>query len=142
MKLTWPPPNRSAGMLDGLGLMGLVGLVIARFIPVARWVPFWGCSLRRATGWPCPGCGLTRAADRFAHGDFHGALDANPLGTVAAAVLAVLAVWTVLHLAFKVPTPDLTLTAREGRWARNAAILLALLNYAYVVVRTRHPEWL
>ena len=61
VQVSWPPRNRSIGPLDVLGIVGLGGLLVARFIPVARLIPFWGCGFRRITGFPCPGCGLSRA---------------------------------------------------------------------------------
>jgi len=137
-----PPPNRRFGLLDALGLTGLVGLAVARWVPIARLVPFWGCALRDATGWPCPGCGLTRAADRFAHGNFAGAFQANPLGTVAAALFALCAVAMVLHLAFRMPLPEVTLSAPEARRLRWGLLVALVLNYAFVIVQTRFPHLL
>ncbi len=137
MTLTWGPKSRSISAFDVLGLVGLVGLFTARFIPVAKLIPFWGCGFRKVTGYPCPGCGLTRAADHFAHLDFFGAFKANPLGTFGAAVFAVLAVWTVLHLAFKVPTPSVWLEDRQWKLLRNVAIVLFALNYAFVIAEHR-----
>jgi hypothetical protein len=139
VKLTWSAPNRSLGFVDALGVMGLLGLLVARFIPIAKLIPGWGCALRQTTGWPCLGCGLTRAADRFAHGNLLGAMAANPLGTAAAALFALAALWTVLHLTFKLPTPDLVLAPRETLWVRLGLLALVLLNYAYVIVSTRFP---
>lgn len=139
MKLTWSARNRSLGFVDALGVMGLLGLLVARFIPIAKLIPGWGCALRQTTGWPCLGCGLTRAADRFAHGHLVGALSANPLGTTAAALFALAALWMVLHLAFKLPTPDLSLGPRETFWVRLGLVALVLLNYAFVIVSTRFP---
>lgn len=139
MQVTWPKPNRTFGPFDVLGLVGLGGLFVARFIPVARIIPFWGCMFRRVTGIPCPGCGLTRAADHFAHFHWLTALKSNPLGTVAAACFALLAVWTLLHLAFRVPFPDIELSDRDWRIARYAAIAGFALNYAFVVVMHRFP---
>lgn len=141
MQLTWSAPNRRFEFLDALGVLGLVGLLVARFIPVAR-LPFWGCTLRSRTGWPCLGCGLTRAADRVSHGNLLGALDANPLGALGAMAFALLAIASLLHLLFKLPVPELTLSPKEAtrlRWALGVAVLF---NYAYVVVRTRFPELL
>ncbi len=92
------------------------------------------------TGFPCPGCGLTRVADHFSHLHFDKALEANPLGTVAAAGFAVLAVWTVLHLALRVPFPIVVLTEREWKVVRYAAIILFIVNYAAVIVLQRFPE--
>ena len=139
MQLSWPKPNRTLGPLDVLGLVGLAGLLVARFIPVARIIPFWGCAFRRVTGWPCPGCGLTRAADHFSHLHWLTAVKSNPLGTLAAAGFAVLAVWTLIHLAFKVPFPDITLSGREWRVLRYAAVIAFGLNYAFVIVQHRFP---
>ena len=122
MRLSWPSPNRKFCTLDAMGLVGLAGLLIARFIPVAKLIPFWGCAFRRITGWPCPGCGLTRVADHFAHFDFLAAFVSNPAGALAAALFAAAVVWSALHLAFKVPVPELILDERE--WDTLRAIVI------------------
>ncbi len=140
MKVFLPPRNRSFGTVDILGLAGLVGLLVARYIPVARIIPFWGCVLREQTGWPCLGCGLTRVADRVAHFNFVGAWEANPLGTVAAVFFALAAVATLLHLVFAMPIPEVVLSPREWQVVRVALPVLILVNYAYVVVKTRFPH--
>ena len=137
MKVIVPPRNRSFGALDALGVVGLVGLLIARFVPVAKLIPFWGCSFRKLTGYPCPGCGLTRAADRFAHFHWLRALEANPLGTAAALFFATCVVLSLLHLVFGMPVPELVLDERESRRARWAFGVLVVANYAFVVVGHR-----
>jgi len=142
VKFNVPAPNRKFGVVDTLGLVGLVGLLIARYIPVARLIPFWGCMLRQTTGWPCLGCGLTRVADRVAHFNIPGALQANPLGTVAALLFALAAVAMVLHMAFAMPIPELELTPREWSRVRIALSVLVVVNYAFVVVQTRFPHLL
>ena len=138
MKVRWPAPNRVFGFVDAMGITGAAGYLVARFIPVAR-LPFWGCAIRQTTGWPCPGCGLTRVADRMAHLNVAGAWDANPLGTVAAALFLVFIAATVAHLAFKVPMPEVELTPREWYWVRVTLAVLVVVNYAAVVVKTRFP---
>jgi hypothetical protein len=45
------------------------------------------CSIKRWTGWECPGCGGTRCANRLLDGDLPGALAMNPL-VVLLALLA------------------------------------------------------
>lgn len=139
MKFHVPKPNRTLGTIDYVGLVGLAGLLVARYIPVAKLIPFWGCVLRERTGWPCLGCGLTRVADRVAHFNFSGAFAVNPLGTVAALFFALAAVVMVLHLVFKMPVPEVSLSPREWTVVKVAAPLLLLVNYAYVVVATRFP---
>ncbi len=142
MKVFIPPPNRRFGFVDALGLAGVVGLLVARYIPIAKIIPFWGCALREQTGWPCLGCGLTRVADHVSHLHFARAWEANPLGTVAALLFALLAVVTVLHLVFKMPVPELRLSPREWTWVRYGLPVVILINYAYVVVKTKFPHLL
>ena len=139
MRLSWTGRDRQFGSVDALGVTGLVGLLVARFIPVARLVPFWGCVIRQHTGWPCPGCGLTRAADRFAHGHFAWAWEANPLGTVAAGLFALAVVASFVHLAFAAPRPEVTLTPREAFAARVGLGVALALNYGFVILKTRFP---
>jgi len=138
VRVHWPAPNRVFGFIDAMGVTGVVGLLVARFVPVAK-LPFWGCAIRQATGWPCLGCGLTRVADRMSHFNVAGAWDANPLGTVGAALFMVAVVATVLHLGLKVPLPSVELTPREKFWARSALAVMVVVNYAFVVVKTRFP---
>ena len=45
------------------------------------------CPLRLVTGIPCPICGTTTAGARLGRGDVFGALAANPVTVVAAALL-------------------------------------------------------
>lgn len=135
MKVDWPKPNRNPGAVDFLGLLGLLGFAIARFIPVAKWLPFWGCPLRQRTGYPCPGCGLTRVAERVAHGNLSGAWEANPLGTMAALAFAVMGLWALAHLIFKVPVPNLSLTHREGWWFRVGLVIALAINYGAMLIR-------
>jgi hypothetical protein len=116
-----------------MAVVGLFGFLVARYVPVARIVPFWGCTFRSLTGIPCPGCGLTRVADRMAHFNLVGALHANPLGTVAAAGFAVAIVVSALHLALKLPVPELLLTHQEWRRVRWGAVALFAANYLWVV---------
>lgn len=139
MKVFIPPPNRSPSLVDALGLAGLIGLLVARYIPVAKLIPFWGCVLREQTGWPCLGCGLTRVADHVSHFHFLKAWEANPLGTVFALVFALLAVVMVLHLVFKVPVPEVQLSPREWQWVRFGLPVVILVNYTYVVMKTKFP---
>lgn len=141
MTITWPRPNRTVGFIDALALTGLTGLLVARFVPVAR-LPFWGCVLRQHTGWPCPGCGLTRAAERVAHFNIAGAWDANPLGTMAALSFVVTIVLSVLHLVFKMPLPILATSRKEARMMRITLAALVVINYGYVILKTRFPALL
>ena len=141
MQLVLPARNRTLGTIDALGIVGVVGLLIARYVPLAKIIPFWGCTFRQTTGVPCPGCGLTRVADRVAHFNFIGALHANPLGTVAAVVFALSVVATIVHLVFGVPLPEVKLSETEWKRFRWVAIGLFFANYAFVVFAYRVLHW-
>jgi hypothetical protein len=141
VQLVLPPRNRTLGTVDALGLIGLIGLLVGRYVPVALIIPFWGCTFRETTGIPCPGCGLTRVADRVAHFNVTGAFMANPLGTVVAVLFAVAVVAMVVHLVFGVPMPELELTDAEWRRVRWVALGLFLANYGFVVFSYRVLHW-
>jgi hypothetical protein len=142
VKLSFPARGRRPDTLDALGLIGLVGLLVARYVPVARIVPFWGCVLRERTGWPCPGCGLTRVADHVSHGNLAAAWAANPLGTVAALLFALAALAALLHLVFGVRLPRVELTERETQVLGAALLVLFLVNYAWMIVQAKFPQLL
>lgn len=110
-------------------LVGLAGL--AAFVVLAVWQPTGGaensiCLFRRATGIPCPGCGLTRGFAALAKGHFGQAFEFHPFVFVLALeALAAYLVWG--WLAFKGhPWPE--------RWSRrvgplavgHVAVLIAL----------------
>lgn len=139
MELAWSRPQRSFGFLDALGVMGALGLLVARFVPVAR-LPFWRCELRALTGWPCLGCGLTRAADHLAHGNVASAFLSNPIGAVAGILFALAALYALLHALVPLPAPEVRVSdsaARRLRWMFGLAVLL---NWGFVIVQTRFPH--
>lgn len=49
------------------------------------------CPFRALTGYPCPGCGMTRAFSAIAHGELWRAVRYNPLSPLL--FLALIAVW-------------------------------------------------
>lgn len=62
------------------------------------------CAIRRITGRPCLGCGMTRALSRLARGDPRGAWQRNPRVVVVAPLLV--GVWlSALVDAFPLPAP-------------------------------------
>lgn len=141
MTLSWPRPNRTFCFVDALAVTGLVGFLVARFIPVAR-LPFWGCVLRQTTGVPCLGCGLTRVADRMAHFNVAGAWEANPLGTVAASLFVLAMVASGLHLAFAMPLPEVSLRPREASVLRVLVGVAVMVNWAFLVIKAKFPQLL
>ena len=71
----------------------LIGVVVASVV----WHPsdeggFVFCPFRRATGWPCPGCGLTRSFCALAKGHVAQSFAFHALGPVA---FGLVCVWIV-----------------------------------------------
>lgn len=64
-----------------------------------------GCLFRSVTGWPCPGCGMTRAWVSLLHGDVAGMFYHHPMAPLMPVLL--LYVWKDGRL---LPTP------RGDRW--------------------------
>ena len=136
MVLAWTPRERRFGFLHALGLAGVTALLVARFVPVAR-LSFWHCVIREHTGWPCPGCGLTRALDGLAHGRFGFAFGSNPLGALGGCLLATAAVVAVVQYAFRLSLPMPVPSAREARIGRWGLLAAVIANYVFVIVQTR-----
>jgi len=136
MTLDWTPRERRFTVLHALGLAGVMGLLVARFVPVAR-LPIWRCVFREHAGWPCPGCGLTRAADGLAHLRLGFAFESNPLGALVGCLLAGAAVLGLVQWALRLSLPVPRLSGPEARAGRAALVAAVLANYAFVIVQTR-----
>ncbi len=54
------------------------------------------CNFKRATGKPCPSCGMSSSFALFVRGDVVNSLEANPVGTLLAAFLAIFVPWSLL----------------------------------------------
>ncbi|KAB2836195.1 DUF2752 domain-containing protein [bacterium] len=90
--------------MRGLGAIAFVALLFgsAALLPSAWIEGLPLCMIREATGWDCPGCGLSRAFLAMFHGHWRQAFQLNALAPVIALYLAVLAA-------------DRFYTARRGR---------------------------
>jgi hypothetical protein len=128
------PKKPVVGYPEIYGIIGILLLLVARFIPLSR-LPFWGCPLRRLTGYPCLSCGMTRSFDWFLQGRFLDSLQVNPLG-FALAVSAVVGFAYCLIMPWRPPRMELSLSDRESTWARIVIVLILLANWGYLVIRT------
>jgi hypothetical protein len=108
--------------LTGLAAAAALLLLRATHLPAGR-ESTW-CLLRRLTGIPCPGCGLTRGFDQLADGDLWAAFVAHPLAPLIAVELVVgwLAWGLVIGGRLRVPTPR----AVHGLLFAHLAALVAL----------------
>jgi hypothetical protein len=88
--------GRSLGRWALAGAGGVAALLVLHV-----WTPpdgpgFIICPLRRFTGLPCPGCGMTRAFAHLAKGEWSAAIHDHPLAPLLAAELALAwAAWGV-----------------------------------------------
>lgn len=85
----------SSALARAFGLWVLAGLAaLGGFLLFRSWIPAPGaqntvCLLRRLSGLPCPGCGLTRAFAHLAKGEWSAAASDHPFAFVFAAELGV-----------------------------------------------------
>ena len=129
-----PFPIPRAALLAGALLIALG--IVAAALPGIENGPV-ACPFRAVTGFPCPTCGLTRAAHSLMRGDFDGALAVNPFDTIFLLVAVPLfaGLW-VANLAggFAVRI-SMSSAERRVAWALLAAVALA--NWAYVLITHR-----
>ena len=113
----------------------LLGLS-AMFAASALWRPSDDgiilCPFRAVTGYPCPGCGMTRAFSAIAHGELWRAVIYNPLSPLL--FLALLLVWayavaTVLNL------QGVTTALARLRPSNNASRLMLFVLLAWWIIR-------
>ncbi|MEQ8821388.1 MAG: DUF2752 domain-containing protein [Sumerlaeia bacterium] len=78
------------------GFIGLIGLLIAIFVMKPAGLGPSMCTLQKATGYPCPGCGLTRSVSSFAQGHPLWSFKFHPLGPPIAILFLATAVMAVL----------------------------------------------
>ncbi|RPD87697.1 DUF2752 domain-containing protein [Luteimonas sp. 100069] len=82
----------------GLALAAGGAWLLRTFDPNAPGNPFPACMFYSATGWHCPGCGLTRSLHALVHGDLPRAFSMNPLLLALLALAPLLAAW---HLGWR-----------------------------------------
>jgi hypothetical protein len=100
-------------------------------------LPWPRCTFLAVTGWPCFTCGATRAAVAFLHGDFGAAWLFNPLVFVGLCGLVAYDVYALVVLLARAPRLRVALTRpRAGRAVALAAVMVALVNWAYLLTRS------
>ena len=131
--------SRAPGDLSKiLALLGAISFSVAFTLDLnAPWLSLFACPFRAMTSLPCLGCGATHAFVHLAHGNVLAALRANPLWTLVAAGLWMLAIFVAARLAGLRWTLALpTLSPRNLRRARLSLFALAAANWAFVALQS------
>lgn len=115
------------------GILALAGFAMGAFVLPPKGLGFKMCQFQTSTGFPCPGCGLTRSVTSFLHGYFTQSFGYHPLGFVVALGFLVLGFGTIVPNRWRA-----RLIERLSRYDRVAAwlvIAFGILLLAYGVVR-------
>lgn len=92
------------------------------------------CLFHLATGYPCPGCGSTRAMLQLAHGNFSAALAFNPLITVAALCALAWGLYAAAVLVLRLPRLRVSEVSRRGALGLRLGLLAAVVaNWWWVI---------
>jgi len=128
--MNWRPPDREDRQVAMLWAVcaGLAVLFRPLWLAAAGAMP--ACIWRASTGWPCPGCGTTRALVRLLHADLAGALAVNPLAAAAAVAFVAGGFAAPVWLACGGKRPFLAAGARPV-WIAGVAVTFAA-NWAWL----------
>jgi hypothetical protein len=120
---------------------GAVALLAAAAFAATHLVTLPGlpmCAFKLWTGFPCPGCGMTRSVFHLAHGDLAGSFRFHPLGLAATALVAAVFVGG-LHGAVTGRDPVWRFLDRRGTWVGLG--IVAALVLVWVVRTFVVPDW-
>jgi len=114
----------------------LLGFLLARYAtPVFALLP--ACAFRAAFGFPCPGCGATRAGLALAQGELLAALAYHPLFVVC---IGVLSLWSAKGWLEKLSGKEIgkafagKIQKKLLRWLRWLAISAMVFNWLYLII--------
>ena len=124
-------PRRQLGLFWGLVAAALVALSPLAPRLAARLFP---CPLKAWTGWPCPGCGTTRAALALADLDLAAAFAVSPLAAAGWTLLVAggLVAGALALAGIEAPAPP-AWTPRRLAVFRLAAAAALGVNWLYLV---------
>ena len=113
--------------------LAVLGLVTGWIVPIVGFI-MPACQFRRFTGWPCPGCGGTRAGGLLSCGHVIDAFSMSPLVTLLAVVAAAFALYSALALVFRLPRFRIRLSnSRERRVLWAVFIMSAAAHWIYLI---------
>lgn len=128
-------------MLASRGISKLVLLVggawvvlLITLIALERWMNIEtpACLFKRATGFPCPTCGSTRAMESLLHGHIGAAISLNPLITV---LVLLTPVALLVSRGTSAPTARSRMTPTRWNIVVGIGLAALALNWAWVIHR-------
>jgi hypothetical protein len=129
--------HRAPGELDheliwlavSVSSLAIAGIWFALGLPWPR------CIFHDLTGWPCPSCGMTRAATEFMRGHLPAAFRWNPLVFSSLCALTIFNLYASLVLVAGRRRVRIALVTRGERNLMRAVIVgLLALNWLYLLV--------
>jgi len=128
--MNWRRPDRQDRQVAALWAICALALIALRpvWLGAAGLLP--ACPFHAWAGWPCPGCGTTRAVSRLLHADLWGAVRFNPLAAIGSAGFLVGGLGAPVWLACGGPAPSLP--TRTAPFVRIAAVAAVLANWAWI----------
>ncbi len=134
---------KASWKLSRLFFIALVifGTIVAHFLPMLPYqLPL--CLFRLMTGYPCAGCGMTRAFEAAAHGHFKEAFEWHPIGLALFIAMWLGAILAAYELLTNKPFDWEGWLKRWGAWIAwslfFALIVLWILRLSYY----RFGQWL
>src|SRR5262245_24593888 len=82
-------------MRERIVVVLIFSVAAVQLILVGSGLPGWQCPLLQTTGFPCPGCGLSRAVTALLRGQWHLSLTLHAFAPILLAVLALAGVASV-----------------------------------------------
>ena len=101
----------------------------------------WQCPFHLITGLPCPGCGTIRALQHLLKGDVQQALYTNPVGLIAALLIAVCVVVMAIDFSFGTNILDRYCYTYWENAVRRYPLLKPLLIACVCVVAAANMYW-
>lgn len=95
-------------------------------------LPRPGCVLHNVTGWPCPGCGSTRAVRDLLHGNLAAAFLHNPLFILLLLGAVLFDLYAAIVLACRLPRVRPRVASLPS-WARIGAVSALLVNWLWLL---------
>jgi hypothetical protein len=123
-------------MRERIAIAMIFSVAAGQLILVGSGLPGWQCPLLQTTGYPCPGCGLSRAALALLRGEWDLSLTLHAFAPILLPVLALAGIASILPQQHRQKLIRIV-EQIEKRTRLSAVLLVALV--IYWIVRLLFP---